>query len=55
MRAIIKRLFHAHQWQTVRSGQTETYYNGRYDGIEYHYIQQCQECGKMRVYKFRIS
>lgn len=53
MKNLIKRLLHTHSWKTVKSEEVETYFNGKADGIMYIYVQECQECGKMRCYKFR--
>lgn len=53
MKENIKRLFHSHQWRTVKTDEVAMYYNGKEDGIEYVYIQECPICGKMRIYKFR--
>jgi len=53
MKEIIKRLFHAHKWLTINHDVRPYYFNGKEEGNEYVYIQECQVCGKMRCYKFK--
>lgn len=53
MKELIKRIFHQHQWRTVKTDEAAMYYNGKPDGTEYIFIQECPACGAMRIYKFR--
>lgn len=53
MTAILKNLFHKHLWKTVKTDEVQQFYNGKPDGTEYIFIQECPVCGAMRIYKFR--
>lgn len=55
MAQLIKRLLHAHQWRTVKTVEADICYNGRVEGTQYIYIQECAECGKMRKFIFKTD